>query len=206
MKSYIALAGNIGSGKTNLSKVLAQRLNWQLCLEPVEENPYLVDFYQDMKYWSFHSQIFYLTKSLQYNQNLKNCTGSIIQDRSIYENAEIFAKNLFQEKILSQRDWQTYNDYYQAIKQTVIVPDLLVYLQAPVDMLMQRIAKRNRDAEQAIERQYVEKLNNLYENWIKNFTYCPVLTVNIENTDFRDRPEEQDELIAKIKENLISKV
>jgi deoxyadenosine/deoxycytidine kinase len=198
MPTFIALAGNIGSGKSNLAKVLASRLKWEAFFEPVEDNPYLTDFYQNMNFWAFHSQIFYLIKSLQYNLSLKEKSQSIIQDRSFYENAEIFAKNLFSQKIFTERDWKIYQEFYQTNLNFIKHPDVLIYLKAQPETLLQRINKRGREAEKSIDPQYIKQLNILYNDWIEKFTFCPVITINIEGTDLRDRIEEQDALIKKI--------
>jgi deoxyadenosine/deoxycytidine kinase len=199
---FLALAGNIGSGKSNLTKVLAARLNYEPFFEPVEDNPYLADFYQDMKVWAFHSQIFYLVKSLQYNQTLKNHNRPVIQDRSFYENAEIFARNLYNDKILTERDWQTYREFYETHLTGLRHPDLIIYLKAKPETLMLRIAKRNRESEKPISIQYIMRLNELYDDWIENFKLCPTLTIPIEGTDFRERPEEQNWLIEKIRRTI----
>ena len=195
---FLALAGNIGSGKSNLTKVLAARLNYEPFFEPVEDNPYLADFYQDMKAWAFHSQIFYLIKSLQYNLKLQKFAAPVIQDRSFYENAEIFARNLYNDKILTERDWKIYREFYETHLPCLKHPDLLIYLKAKPETLMLRIAKRNRESEKPISVQYIMRLNELYDDWICNFKLSPTLTIPIEGTDFRGRPAEQDELIKLI--------
>ena len=202
MSYFIALAGNIGAGKSNLAKVLAERLGWTAFFEPVEDNPYLADFYTDMEYWAFHSQFFYLIKSLQYNLSLKEQTGSIIQDRSFYENAEIFAKNLFLQNIFTSRDWRIYQEFYQTNLKFLRHPDVLIYLKAKPETLLTRIAARQRAAESNIEPEYIGQLNQLYDDWIANFKSCPVITIPIEGTDLRARVKEQDALIARIKEKL----
>jgi deoxyadenosine/deoxycytidine kinase len=195
---YIALAGNIGAGKTSFTKVLAKRLGWQISLEAVDENPYLYDFYRDMKTWAYHSQLFYLGQTVKtHHQNIQR-QYSVIQDRTFYENAEIFSKNLYQQGLISARDWETYRALYHSALNMSTAPDLIIYLKANVETLTRRILERGREAEKTITLDYLKQLNTLYDEWIDNYSLCPTLTIPIENTELRDREEEQDQVIAKI--------
>lgn len=202
---YIALAGNIGAGKTSFTKVLAKRLGWEFSLEPVDENPYLFDFYHDMKTWAYHSQLFYLGQTVKtHHMNIQR-HYSVVQDRTFYENAEIFAKNLFQQGLISKRDWDTYQELYKSALAMSTPPDLIIYLKAKVKTLTYRIIERGREAEKTITLEYLQQLNTLYDDWIKNYSLCPTLTIPIENTQLRDRTHEQDTVITKIWEIITKK-
>jgi deoxyadenosine/deoxycytidine kinase len=162
MKKFIAVAGNIGVGKSTLVEMVCGRIDCQPFYEPVAENPYLADFYRDMQAWSFHSQIFFLTHRLRIHQDLVRTSGSVIQDRSIYEDAEIFALNLYLQGYLSQRDYETYRALYQAMNDFLPPPDLVIYLRASVSTLLHRISQRSRDYEKSIAPEYLHRLNDLY--------------------------------------------
>jgi len=184
MKKFIAVAGNIGVGKSSLVNLLCMALDWSPVFEPVNENPYLADFYQDMKTWGFHSQIYFLTHRIQIQQDILKQSNSVIQDRSIYEDAEIFARNLFNQGHLSNRDFQTYYELYQSVSTFLPPPDLLIYLQASIPTLQKRIRLRNRSYEKEIEPSYLEQLNQLYNQWIESFSVCPVLTICADDLDY----------------------
>lgn len=203
MRHFITISGNIGAGKTTLSKILSRRLGWELAAEPVDENPYLEDFYKDMKRWAFHSQIFYLSKMAKYHFKLAQRKQSAIQDRSLYENAEIFALNLYQQKLFSDKEWETYSHLYQSLLDIMTPPDLVVYLQASSEKLWQRIQKRNREAEKYITLEYIRSLNKMYEAWSKAFIRCPVLVYNIDSSDLKNTEEEQKQLVEKINKILL---
>lgn len=205
MKKFVAVAGNIGVGKTTLVDKLCRRLDWTPFYEPQADNPYLADFYQDMKSWAFHSQIFFLTRRLRAHKNLTVHPGSVIQDRSVYEDAEIFARNLYQQGQISSRDYQTYQELYQVLVEFLPPPDLVIYLRASVDTLNQRIKKRGRSYEEEIDPAYLKQLNHLYENWIENFQCCPVLTVPGDDLDFVANGDHLDLVIHKIEEKLTGK-
>jgi deoxyadenosine/deoxycytidine kinase len=205
MKKFIAVAGNIGVGKSTLVEMIYARLDCQPFYEPVAQNPYLADFYKDMLVWSFHSQIFFLTHRLRIHQDLVRTTGSVIQDRSIYEDAEVFAHNLFIQGNLSERDYTTYRSLYRTLAEYLPPPDLVVYLRASVPTLMKRIALRDRDYERQISPDYLDRLNALYENWIEHFTLCPVLTVPADELDYVVHPEHLELIIEKVKEKLTGK-
>ncbi len=205
MKKFIAVAGNIGVGKSTLVEMICERLDSKPYYEPVTENPYISDFYKDMVSWSFHSQIFFLTHRLRIHQELIRNSGSVIQDRSIYEDAEVFAQNLFAQGRMCERDYTTYRSLYRTLAEYLPPPDLMIYLRASVPTLINRIALRNRDYEQQIAPEYLSRLNELYENWINNFTLCPVLTVPSDDLDYVAHPRHLELIINKIKEKLTGK-
>jgi len=201
MKKFIAVAGNIGVGKSTLVSLLCKQLHWEPFFEPVGDNPYLVDFYADMASWSFHSQIFFLTRRLRSHHQLAQHPTSVVQDRSVYEDAEIFAQNLYLQGYIKERDYET----YETIIQILPPPDLVIYLRASVDTLMARIARRGRDYERTITPQYLQSLNDLYEDWISNFVLCPVLAVPADDLDYVAYSGHLDLIISKVKEKLIGK-
>jgi len=202
VKKFIAVAGNIGVGKSTLVNLLCQRLGWQPFYEPVTENPYLADFYQDMPRWAFHSQVFFLTHRLRIHMDLVRAPGSVIQDRSIYEDAEIFAHNLHLQGAISPRDYETYRSLYLALVDYLPPPDLVIYLRASTRTLGQRIDLRGRDYERGMDARYLENLNSLYENWIAGFTLCPVLTVPADDLDYVANPPHLDLVLRKVQEKL----
>lgn len=183
-KIFIAVAGNIGVGKSSLTRRLAEHLSWEPFFEAVEENPYLIDFYADMRRWSFHSQVYFLSRRLQHHRQLLDYPGHVIQDRTVYEDAEIFALNLAQQGSLSERDYRCYRNLYEGICAFLPPPDLLIYLQAPVGVLAERIAQRGRDFEREISIKYLSDLNVLYEKWVRGWDRCPVYTIPSEQYDF----------------------
>lgn len=205
MKKFIAVAGNIGVGKSTLVDKLCQRLGWQPFYEPVMENPYLSDFYNDMSAWSYHSQTFFLSHRLRIHHELINYPGSVIQDRSIYEDAEIFAQNLYLQGYMSKRDYDTYRALYQAVSDFLPPPDLVIYLRASVPTLIKRISLRARSYERDISPSYLDGLNDLYEKWFSNFTLCPVLAVPADDLDFVAHPSHLDLITRKVQEKLTGK-
>jgi len=205
MDKFIVIAGNIGAGKSSLVGLLSAQLGFEPFYEPVNDNPYLSDFYQDMPAWAFHSQIYFLTRRLRIHNQLLAVQGSVIQDRSVYEDAEVFAHNLFLQGAIRQRDYDTYQDLYKVLVDFLPPPDLVVYLKASVETLQKRIALRGRDYERTISSEYLSQLNNLYESWTSSFTLCPLLTVPCDNLDFVARPEHLTLIVDKVKEMLIGK-
>jgi deoxyadenosine/deoxycytidine kinase len=183
-KYSIAIAGNMGVGKSTLTRLLAEHLDWTPFYEAVDANPYLADFYKDMRQWSFHSQIFFLSCRLRYQREIVNHPSSVVQDRTIYEDAEIFARNLHQRSNLCQRDYQVYRGLYEEFIQFLPRPDLIVYLKASIPTLIERIHRRGRDFEQDVSPLYLQQLNELYNAWIEDFTLCPILTVPADHLDF----------------------
>lgn len=202
MRKFVAIAGNIGVGKSTLVSMLCQRLESQPFYEPVAENPYLADFYTDMAAWSFHSQVFFLTRRLRAHYELTQNPGSVVQDRSVYEDAEIFAENLNRQGYFKARDYQTYRELYETAVQLLPPPDLLIYLRASVPTLLKRIARRGRDFERSITAEYLQGLNDLYEDWISNFVLCPVLTIPADELDFVAHSGHLNLIVAKVEEKL----
>ncbi len=202
MKRFIAVAGNIGVGKSTLVAMLCKRLGWQPFYEPVVENPYLADFYADMHAWAFHSQIFFLTRRLRSHVELSQFPDSVVQDRSVYEDAEIFAQNLFLQGHIQPRDYQTYRELYETAVQLLPPPDLMIYLRASVPTLLDRISHRGRDYERSISPDYLQSLNDLYESWISDFVMCPVLTIPSDDLDYVAHSGHLNLVVKKIQEKL----
>ena len=202
MKKFIAVAGNIGVGKSTLVSMLCQRLEWQPFYEPVADNPYLADFYSDMRTWAFHSQVFFLTRRLRSHVELSQHPGSVVQDRSVYEDAEIFAQNLFLQGHIQPRDYRTYRELYETAVQLLPPPDLMIYLRASVPTLVERISHRGRDYERTIAPEYLQSLNDLYESWISGFVLCPVLTLPTDDLDNVAHSRHLKLIVRKIEEKL----
>ncbi len=205
MKKFVAIAGNIGVGKSTLVRLLSEELNWDPFFEPETENPYLPDFYQDMRAWAFHSQIFFLTHRLHIHRKVIDHPTSVIQDRTVYEDAEVFAHNLYRQGQISERDYLTYQELYQVLSEFLPPPDLVVYLRASVQTLKRRIEKRGRDYESDISLEYLDRLNALYESWVMNFRLCPVLTVPADDMDFVKHNGHLALIVEKVKEKLTGK-
>ncbi|MEZ4767060.1 MAG: deoxynucleoside kinase [Caldilineales bacterium] len=204
-KRFVAIAGNVGVGKSTLTDLLSQRLEWAPFPEAVDENPYLADFYVDMPRWSFHSQIYFLSRRLRHHRQLLDHPTSVVQDRSVYEDAEIFARNLHAQGAMDERDYRSYRELYEVLTLFLPPPDLVVYLQASVDTLLCRIQRRGRDYERDISPAYLEQLNALYESWIAGFDLCPVLTIPADRLNFVDEPQHLDLIIDKILDKLSGK-
>jgi len=205
MKKFVAVAGNIGVGKSTLVEMLCNSLGWQPFFEPVAENPYLADFYKDMRAWSFHSQVFFLTHRLRAHHQLALHPTSVIQDRSVYEDAEIFAQNLFLQGNINERDYATYRGLYETLVEFLPPPDLVIYLRASVATLQARIRQRDRYYERGISPDYLSGLNSLYENWISSFKLCPVLTVPADDLDFVAHPGHLRLIVRKVEDKLTGK-
>lgn len=204
-KRFVAIAGNVGVGKSTLTSLLCERLGWQPFPEAVDENPYLADFYADMRRWSFHSQIFFLSRRLRHHRQLLDHPTSVVQDRSVYEDAEVFARNLYQQGHMDQRDYHSYRELYEVLASFLPPPDLVIYLRASVDTLLCRIKRRGRDYEREISEAYLAQLNELYEQWIEHFDLCPVLTVPADSLDFVQNSAHLDLVVAKVLEKLSGK-
>ena len=205
MKKFITVAGNIGVGKSSLVRRLSDRLKWQPFFEPESHNPYLADFYQDMQAWSFHSQIYFLGHRLRVYRDLTDCPDSVILDRSLYEDAEIFAHNLYENGYMTRRDYDTYEALYQSLLSFLPAPDLVIYLRSSVSTLVERIQQRSRDYEKAIDVNYLEQLNNAYETWISGFSLCPVLTIPADSLDFVSHSNHLELILTKVQEKIAGK-
>ncbi len=206
MKTYfVAIAGNVGVGKSTLTRLLAQRLGWEPFYEAVDDNPYLTDFYQDMRQWAFHSQVYFLSRRLRHHYELLQRDHSVIQDRSVYEDAEIFARNLYEQGAMTERDYRSYQELYQVLCAFLPPPDLIVYLRADVPTLLQRIQQRGRAFEQAMDPAYLARLNRLYDAWAQSFTLSPILTIEAQALDFVARPRDLDHIEGAIRARLSRK-
>lgn len=198
-KQFIAIAGNIGAGKSTLTNLLSEAFGWEPFYEAAAENPYLADFYADMRQWSFHSQVFYLGKRLEHHRLLVDHPGSVVQDRTVYEDAEIFARNLYEQGQMTERDYDAYRRLYRAVSSFLPPPDLIVYLRGSVDVLMQHIERRGNTYEQGIAPAYLEQLNHLYEAWIEDWTACPVIRVEMDGNDFLHKQSDLDSIVEQIR-------
>ncbi len=204
-KYFLAIAGNIGAGKSTLTSLLSEQLGWEPFLEGVTDNPYLADFYEDMQKWSFHSQVYFMARRLLHHRQLLERPHSVIQDRTVYEDAEIFAQNLYATGNMGERDHHTYRELYQAVTSVLPPPDLVIYLRASVPTLLQRIHYRGRPYEQQMESGYLSRLNHLYETWFENFALCPVLAVPSDRLDFVTNDGHLELIIRRIMERLQGK-
>ena len=196
---FFALAGNIGVGKTTWTCLLSERLNWRPYYEKVVENPYLADFYHDMERWSFHSQIFFLTQRFKAHLEIQQTSSTCIQDRTIFEDGEIFAWNLHNKKVMSDKDYQNYKNLYNTVIGSLRYPDLIIYLRASTWTLISRIRKRGRDYERAIDKEYLAQLNQGYEAWIERYSkQHRVLVVETDDLDIEKDTSRLNEIIKQI--------
>ena len=192
-RKFIAIAGNIGTGKSSLLDFLTSSYDVSPFYEPNDANPYLPDFYRDMKRWAFQSQLFFLSNKFRIHHEADRLPGVVIQDRTIFEDAEIFATALHQMKKIDQRDWQTYWSFYQTILEAIQPPDLMIYLRCSMRTLRKRIRTRGRDMEQSIPLPYLKRLESLYENWVSHYTMSDVLILETDQLDFvNDLVDRQD--------------
>lgn len=201
-RRYVVVAGNIGVGKSTLVAMLCERQGWTPYYEPVAENPYLEDFYRDMSRWAFHSQIFFLTHRTQSHLALAGDPHTVVQDRSLYEDAEVFARNLYLRGMMSPREWDTYRDLYRTVVMLLPAPDLVVYLQASVATLKRRIAARGRGFESSIDDEYLARLNALYEEWADGFDRAPLLKVPCDRLDFVEESRDLRSIARTVEERL----
>jgi deoxyadenosine/deoxycytidine kinase len=195
---FFTIAGNIGSGKSSLTSLLHARFGWQPFFESVDDNPYLEDFYGDMRRWSFHLQVYFLSQRFITHRDITASPRDVVQDRSIYEDAEIFAKNLHAIGRMDDRDYANYRALFDSMTSYLRAPDLMVYLRASVDTLLRQITLRGRSYEQGIERSYLEQLNALYEEWIAGYALGPLLVIDTDTTDFVHDAAQQEEILRRI--------
>lgn len=201
-KLFVAVAGNIGSGKSSLTKLLSREFGWKPYYESVEDNPYLHDFYGDMNRWSFNLQVYFLSNRFRSHKAISEGPTSVVLDRVIYEDAEIFARNLFEIGNMEERDYKNYVALYQVMTEYLRPPDLLIYLRANVDTLLKQISLRGRDFEQSIRRDYLEQLNVHYEAWIKRYALGPVLVVESDSLDFVNNQADLQTVVGMIERKL----
>jgi len=204
-KRLILVAGNIGTGKTSLTERLGERMGWRTAYESVSDNPYLADFYADMRKWSFHLQVFFLGHRSRQHLELANDPRSAIIDRSIYEDAYIFARALNHLGNLNERDFNAYRQLFDMVVRTLPPPALLIYLKAPVPVLMERIRARARNIETGISADYLSLLESFYDDWLRSFDICPVLTLRTDDLDFVHQPRHLDIVVQRIQEKLSGK-
>lgn len=199
---HIAIAGNIGAGKTTLTTLLAKHFRWKAQYETVDDNPYLNDFYNDMQRWSFNLQIFFLNSRFNQVVDIRNSGETVIQDRTIYEDAEIFAPNLHEMSLMSTRDFNNYKSLFNLMTNLIQPPDLLIYLKASVPTLVSQIQKRGREYEESIRLDYLKTLNEKYDNWISDYTASKLLVIDVDNTDFTNNAEDLSKIIDKVNANI----
>lgn len=195
---HIAVAGNIGAGKTTLTTMLAKHYKWTPHFEDVEHNPYLVDFYEDMHRWSFNLQIYFLNSRISQLNHIRNGKDTVIQDRTVYEDAYIFAPNLYEMGLMTNRDFENYFSFFKTLKALTSPPDLLIYLKASVPALVDRIQKRGRDYEENIRLDYLKRLNGFYEKWIEKYEDGPLLTIEVDENNFAENEEDFAKIIERI--------
>lgn len=195
---HIAIAGNIGSGKTSLAGMLAKHYEWEPHYENVDTNPYLEDFYNDMKAWSFNVQIFFLRQRLKQVMAIRNSGKNVIQDRTLYEDAYIFAPNLHEMDLMATRDFETYFSLFQQVEQLIQPPDLLIYLKSSVPNLVKRIQSKGREYENAIRLDYLERLNRRYDIWVQSYELGKILVIDTDKINFIDEPEDFSKIVNKI--------
>lgn len=195
---YIAICGNIGSGKTTLAEKLGHHYGWNVLFESVEDNPYLADFYQDMEKWAFHLQIHFLNSRFNQIKTIQESGVSSIQDRTIYEDAYIFANNLRSSKLLNERDYKTYRDLFDSMVEHIKAPDLLIYLKADIPRLVNQIQKRGRSYETTMRIDYLKNLNDHYVEWIKDYDQGNLLVIDVNNLDFVANPEDFALIVERI--------
>ncbi|MTI31275.1 deoxynucleoside kinase [Xanthovirga aplysinae] len=195
---HIAVAGNIGSGKTTLTKMLADYYGWKGAFEEVDNNPYLKDFYLDMHRWSFQLEVFFLNHRFHQLEGIKRAKQTVIQDRTIYEGTEIFAENLFHSGFISDRDFRNLMDLYQIMTQVVAPPDLLIYLRSDLAKLEQQIKVRGRDFEKTIDLKYIENLNWRYEKWIRDYSRGRILILDVNELDYVNNPADFKFIVEQI--------
>lgn len=195
---HIAIAGNIGAGKTTLAKKLSHHYGWKTEFEAVEDNPYLVDFYNDMKQWAFHLQVYFLNSRLQQVKRIRESEHTVVQDRSIYEDCYVFAKNLHESGNMSDRDYHNYLELFDSMAAVITPPDLLIYLRADIPKLVGQIEKRGRDYEETIRIEYLKNLNKHYEAWVKQYNIGKLVIIDVNQLDYLNNVEDFALIVSKI--------
>lgn len=199
---HIAIAGNIGSGKTTLSGLLGKHFDWDPHYEDVDTNPYLVSFYEDMQRWSFNLQIYFLNSRFRQIVDIRKKNMNVIQDKTIYEDAYIFAPNLHAMGLMSTRDFENYQSLFELMSSFIQPPDLLIYLRATIPTLVNQIQQRGRDYESSIRIDYLSHLNERYEKWIESYDIGKLLIIDVDNTDFKNNPQDLGMVIEKVNAEL----
>jgi len=201
-RKFIAIAGNIGAGKTELTSFLCKKYGLTPFFEPNDQNPYLADFYKDMKTWAFRSQVFFLTHKFRLHRQLEETAGTVLQDRTLYEDAEIFAKNLHRQRFIDKRDFRTYWELYEAVAGALQPPDLMIYLRCPVATLKKRIRARGRAMERDIPMEYLRRLNALYEEWFARYKLSEVLVLPTHELDYLTDLVDRVDLFRQLEKHL----
>lgn len=199
---YVAIAGNIGAGKSSLTEILSEYFGWEAFYEQVDDNPYLTDFYNDMRRWSFNLQVFFLSQRFKHQRRIENCERSVVQDRSIYEDAEIFARNLHEMGLMSSRDYENYTQLFSIMTSYLQPPTLLVYLRSSVPTLVNHIQNRGRNFESTIRIDYLERLQEHYENWIDDYDLGPKMIVDVDELDFVHEDADRRQVLQRIESRL----
>lgn len=199
---YIAVAGNMGSGKSSLVEFLCRHFGLKPFFEPNDTNPYLEDFYGDMRAWAFHSQVYFLSQKFRMHQELAGMKEPVVQDRTVFEDAEIFAANLHSQKLISDRDFRVYKNFYKTIVKAIRPPDLLIYLKCSLPAVKKRVARRGRGVEAQIPEGYLSRLNALYDRWIRRYKLSPVMVYRTDKLDYLSDFIHQEELLHKIQKFL----
>jgi deoxyadenosine/deoxycytidine kinase len=206
LKKYVVLAGNIGAGKTSLVGLMCELMGWKPYFEPVAENPYLADFYGDMKRWALNSQLFFLVRRFRIHREMEKRAAAdpraIVQDRTIYEDAEVFAAHLSRAGHISERDWRMYQDLYRTLCAEIRKPDLMIYLRCPLKTLVKRIQQRGRDFEKAIPRKYLASLERLYEEWFARYDLSPTVVIETDRLDYVERMFDRLEVVEAIERHI----
>ena len=201
MARHIAIAGNIGAGKTTLTHLLSKHYGWEMQLEDMDDNPYISDFYEDMQRWSFNLQVYFLNTRWKHVQDIRKGEKTVVQDRTIYEDAYIFSPNLHSMGLMSTRDFENYSRIFENISTQIAQPDLLIYLRASIPKLVDQIQMRGRDYEDAIRLDYLKRLNERYEAWIGDYK-GQLLIFNVDDMDFQENPEDLSQIIAQVESTL----
>ena len=201
-KRYIGVAGNIGVGKTSLVDFLCRHFGLEAVFEPNESNPYLADFYKDMKKWAFHSQAYFLARKFRLHRQVNSSPQTVVQDRTIYEDAEVFARNLYETRIMKRRDFETYWELYENIRNSLEPPDIMIYLRASMRTVRRRIKLRGREMEQNIPLRYLKRLDALYERWFDDYDLSPVMTLRTDKLDYISDIVARLDLLKEIEQHL----